>query len=562
MVEIIEPFDGVVFDPACGSGGMFVQSARFVEENRGRKKAADLLVYGQEKTLATVHLAKMNLAVNGLRGDIKQANGYYEDPYGSFGKFDYVLANPPFNVDDVNLSKVESDKRFNTYGVPRNKTDAKKKDKGEVTVPNANYLWISLFATSLKDKGRAALVMANSASDARNSEAEIRKQLVEGGLISGMLSLSSNMFYTVTLPATLWFFDKGKTDGKILFVDAGNVFTQIDRAHREFSEEQIRDLAVISHLRRGERCDFTRLVHSYFERGFALLAENRVGSRDLSLPALPTQRKIAAILSAYDDLIEVNERRIALLEKMAEEIYREWFVRKRFPEHEKIMLIKGIPETWRICTISNIAQRIITGKTPPTDQQEYFNGKTPFIKTPDMHDQFYITVTEETLSSRGAEYQKKQTIPAGSICISCIGTGGIVSITSQESQTNQQINSIIPINLSYLEWVFFCLRDQKETIQLFGGTGSTMTNLSKGKLENLPIIKPDERIISDFHNTAEPLFNEIYHLLQTNCTLRSTRDHLLTRLMSGVLDVEKLDIAFPPSMEEELKTENAEYKRE
>jgi type I restriction enzyme M protein len=275
MVEVIEPFDGTVFDPACGSGGMFVQSARFVEEHRGKRKGADLVVYGQEKALETVHLAKMNLAVNGLRGDIKQANSYYEDPYGSFEAFDYVLANPPFNVDEVNLSKVEGDRRFNSYGVPRNKTDAKKKDKGAVTVPNANYLWISLFATSLKPKGRAALVMANSASDARHSEADIRKNLVEVGLISGMLSLPSNMFYTVTLPATLWFFDKSKDDGKILFVDARNVFTQIDRAHREFSEEQIQDLATISRLRRGERQEFTRLVHSYFESGFALLKSNR-----------------------------------------------------------------------------------------------------------------------------------------------------------------------------------------------------------------------------------------------------------------------------------------------
>jgi type I restriction enzyme M protein len=179
MVEIIEPFDGAVFDPACGSGGMFVQSARFVEERRGGKTKTELVAYGQEKALETVHLAKMNLAVNGLRGDIKQANSYYEDPYANFGQFDYVLANPPFNVDEVNLSKIEGDRRFNAYGVPRNKTDAKKKDKGAVTVPNANYLWISLFATSLKPKGRAALVMANSASDARHSEADIRKNLVE-----------------------------------------------------------------------------------------------------------------------------------------------------------------------------------------------------------------------------------------------------------------------------------------------------------------------------------------------------------------------------------------------
>ena len=160
MVEIIEPHRGTVFDPACGSGGMFVQSANFIQRHRLElaNDNGDLFVYGQEKTLETVKLAKMNLAVNGLRGDIRQANTYYEDPFESFGRFDYVLTNPPFNVDDVSLKRVEGDKRFNTYGIPRKKTKAKKKDQGNETVPNANYLWINLFATSLKPKGGRPLL--------------------------------------------------------------------------------------------------------------------------------------------------------------------------------------------------------------------------------------------------------------------------------------------------------------------------------------------------------------------------------------------------------------------
>ena len=276
MVEVIEPHHGKVFDPACGSGGMFVQSAHFVAQHRAElADDADIYVCGQEKTLETVKLARMNLAVNGLRGEIRQANTYAEDPFGSFGRFDYVMANPPFNVDDVPLSTVEKDPRFNTYGIPRNKSKAKKADQGKETVPNANYLWISLFATSLKPEGRAALVMANSASDARHSEADIRRTLIGNNLIGGMLTLPSNMFYTVTLPATLWFFDKGKRDERILFIDARNVYTQIDRAHREFSEEQIQNLAVISHLRHGRRDRFVRLVDGYLEQGMARLAENK-----------------------------------------------------------------------------------------------------------------------------------------------------------------------------------------------------------------------------------------------------------------------------------------------
>jgi type I restriction enzyme M protein len=278
MVEIIEPFGGRVFDPACGSGGMFVQSAKFIDRHRDELingDGGDIYVYGQEKTLETVKLAKMNLAVNGLRGDVKQANTYYENPHDSFGRFDYVLTNPPFNVDDVSLSSVEKDRRFNTYGIPRNKTKVKKGEQGKETVPNANYLWITLFATSLNDTGRAALVMANSASDARHSEADIRRTLIENNLISGMLTLPSNMFYTVTLPATLWFFDKAKADDRILFIDARNIFNQIDRAHREFSAEQIDNIAMISHLRRGKREKFVGLIDRYFAQGMAKLAENR-----------------------------------------------------------------------------------------------------------------------------------------------------------------------------------------------------------------------------------------------------------------------------------------------
>lgn len=234
MVEIIEPHQGKLYDPACGSGGMFVQSADFIEQHRHELKKGDdgdIYVCGQEKTLATVKLAKINLAVNGLRGEIKQANTYSED---AFGQLDYVMANPPFNVDDVPLATVEKDPRFNTYGIPRNKSTVKKADEGKETAPNGNYLWSNLFATSLKPNGRAALVMANSASDARHSEAEIRRTLIENNLIYGMLTLPSNMFYTVTLPATLWFFDKHKEDERILFIDARNIYTQIDRAHREF----------------------------------------------------------------------------------------------------------------------------------------------------------------------------------------------------------------------------------------------------------------------------------------------------------------------------------------
>lgn len=280
MVEYIEPYHGKIFDPACGSGGMFVQSANFIKRHHHENGISPIYVYGQEKTLQTVNLAKMNLAINGLRGEIKQGDSYAEDMFDSFGQFDFVMANPPFNVKEVNEDTVKKDRRFTEYGLPRSKSKGKK--DGVVSIPNGNYLWISLFATSLNDTGKAALVMANSASDAGHREYDIRKTLVRKGLITAMLTLPSNMFSTVTLPATLWFFDKGKQvhdfeeekdSIQILFVDARNVYHQVDRAHREFTSEQLQNLAAINHLRRGDRRFFLELVHSHYASAFQLLPE-------------------------------------------------------------------------------------------------------------------------------------------------------------------------------------------------------------------------------------------------------------------------------------------------
>lgn len=271
MVNVLNPEcgDKKFLDPACGSGGMFVQAARYMHEhNANEDEQMKFRCYGVEKEPDTVKLAKMNLLLNNVRGDITEANSFYSDPYNAVGAFDYVMANPPFNVDEVVVDKVIDDARFNTYGVPRNKSKSAKKasDKKE-TVPNANYLWIGYFATALNEKGKAALVMANSASDASGSEYEIRKKLIEEGVISQMVTLPSNMFSSVTLPATLWFFDKQKPNtnkkDEILFVDARNVFTQVDRAHRKFSDEQIKNLGIISRLYEGKSEEFYSLLQNY-----------------------------------------------------------------------------------------------------------------------------------------------------------------------------------------------------------------------------------------------------------------------------------------------------------
>jgi type I restriction enzyme M protein len=254
IVEVIEPYHGRIFDPACGSGGMFVQSARFVE-NHKKNPSAEIMAYGQERVAETIRLCKMNLAVHGLSGHIRQANTYYEDIHQSVGKFDFVMANPPFNVDKVDKEKIKDDPRF-PLGMPK--------------ADNANYIWIEIFYSALSAQGRAGFVMSNATADARGTEMEIRRKLIESGAVDVMISIGSNFFYTVTLPCTLWFLDRGKaapirgatnkegraspapTKDSVLFIDARQTFTQIDRAHREFTEEQVQFLANIVRLYREE----------------------------------------------------------------------------------------------------------------------------------------------------------------------------------------------------------------------------------------------------------------------------------------------------------------------
>lgn len=240
IVEVIEPYDGYILDPACGSGGMFVQSADFVRRHNANP-SQHISIYGQEKETLSVRLAKMNLAVHGLSGVIREGNSYYEDIHRSVGKFDFVMANPPFNVDKVDKTKLKTDPRF-PFGLP--------------TVDNANYLWIQAFYAALNETGRAGFVMANSASDARGSEQLLRQKLIEAKAVDVMIAIGSNFFYTVTLPCTLWFLDKGKKgtprEDTVLFIDARSIYRQIDRAHRDFAPEQLEFLANIVNLYRGE----------------------------------------------------------------------------------------------------------------------------------------------------------------------------------------------------------------------------------------------------------------------------------------------------------------------
>lgn len=256
IVNIIEPFHGRIYDPACGSGGMFVQSANFVEEHK-KEASTELSIFGQESKENTVRLCRMNLAVHGLSTEgIRQGNTYYEDRHNSLGRFDFVMANPPFNVNGVDKERIKDDPRYRR-GIPR--------------ADNANYLWIQDFYSALNEHGRAGFVMANSAADARQSELDIRQKLIQSGDVDVVVAISSNFFYTVTLPVTLWFFDKGKPEdrkNRVLFIDARHIFTQIDRAHRDFSPKQLEFLSNIVRLYRGVEVETYLGSHTMLDKYF------------------------------------------------------------------------------------------------------------------------------------------------------------------------------------------------------------------------------------------------------------------------------------------------------
>jgi len=256
IVNVIEPDHGIVFDPACGSGGMFVQSSHFIEQEGG-DTAKKVTFYGQEKNQDTIHIALMNLAVHGLEGKIAEAITYYQDEHTLAGKSDFVMANPPFNVDLVDAERIKGDPRL-PFGLP----GVNKQKK----VSNGNYLWISYFWSYLNQKGRAGFVMSSQASSAGHSEKEVRRKIVETGDVDVMISIRSNFFYTRSVPCELWFFDRAKPaprKDKVLMLDARNVYRKVTRKINDFSPEQMRNLSAVIWLYRGQQGRFLSLVKEY-----------------------------------------------------------------------------------------------------------------------------------------------------------------------------------------------------------------------------------------------------------------------------------------------------------
>ena len=252
-------------------------------------------------------------------------------------------------------------------------------------------------------------------------------------------------------------------------------------------------------------------------------------------PPLPTQHAIAEALCAYDDLIENNRRRMALLEEAARLLYQERFVRLHFPGHEHIRITDGVPAGWERCGVADFGD-VITGKTPSTKEPDNYGGDIPFVKIPDMHGSVFVIETAACLTDKGANTQPSKFLPAGSLLVSCIGTLGVVALTSTQSQCNQQINAVVPHQDVYRYYCYHAFKGLKARMDALGG-GATMGNVSKGKFETLELPRPAMSLLQLYHDYCVPLFRQVYVLAMANQHLRSARDLLLPRLMSGEIEV-------------------------
>lgn len=303
IVNVIEPERGIVLDPACGSAGMFVQTGYFIER-LGQNPNQNVTFYGQEKAAVNTRLAQMNLAVHGMEGEIAETNTFYNDVHDLIGKCDFVMANPPFNVDGVDAEKIKSDPRL-IWGLPgiNSKTKA---------VSNANYLWIQYFYSYLNDGGRAGFVMASSATDAGYSEKIIREQLVRTGHVDMIISIGTNFFYTKSLPCTLWFFDRGKRDemkDKVLMIDARSIFRKVTRKINDFSPEQLRNITSIVWLYRGENEKYFKLVQQYLEQCILEMKAINVVAVTFEVTAdlLISKHKEYLNKKQHDDLFDIEK---------------------------------------------------------------------------------------------------------------------------------------------------------------------------------------------------------------------------------------------------------------
>ena len=349
LVNVLEPMQGILLDPACGSGGMFVQTGDFVNQ-AGLNANTQMTFFGQEKVEYNAQLCLMNMAVHGLNGRIisgDEANSFYHDAHNLAGKCDYVMANPPFNVDKVKTESASAAGRL-PFGLPG--VNAKTKEIG-----NANYLWISYFYAYLNEHGRAGFVMASSATDSANKDRDIREKLVRTGDVDVMVSVGNNFFYTLSLPCSLWFFDKNKNTNirdKVLFIDARNYYTVVDRTLNEWTDWQLRNLQAIVHLYRGEKEKYQQLLSDYK----AVLGDTTVASAQEALDKQKTAAKEAIANAQRKEKKHIEAEQNALIAELEDTLETarqfEWLTEK-FGDGE----YKDVLGLCKIATIQEIEEK-------------------------------------------------------------------------------------------------------------------------------------------------------------------------------------------------------------
>ena len=546
IVEIIEPYQGRIYDPACGSGGMFVQSHEFVKRHleNGKKLRAsrEIAIYGQEKTDQTVRIAKMNLAIHGLSGDIREGNTYYEDRHKSLGKFDFTMANPPFNVKGIDKERIKDDRRF-SYGIPK--------------ADNGNYLWIQIFLNSLNDKGRAGFVMANSASDAGHSEKEIRQKMIEDGVVDVIVAVGPNMFYNVIVPVTLWFFDKDKKQSdrkdKILFVDAREISTSIpgDRARKYWTDEQIIKIADIVKSYRGEKGTKTYqdvkglcravTLQEIRDAGYSLNPGQYVGILSPKNKVLPFEDRLGIIHRFLKEKTQLNQRlneqiitnlknyfrkfnwteteffSPEIIEHFLRLIYQEWLANFHFPGYENVKKVDSktdfgkIPEGWEIKKLGDKFE-VILGGTPSRSNPDYWNGSVSWINSGEVN-RLRITSPTEFITKIGLDNSAAKLMPKRTTVLAITGaTLGQVSMLEIECSANQSVVGVYDKNAAYNEYLYLYISDHiKDIISKSGG--SAQQHINKAIVEEYSILIPPKEVIEKFNKIAKPAFDLLANLL-------------------------------------------------
>ncbi|MBL7130390.1 MAG: N-6 DNA methylase [Candidatus Omnitrophica bacterium] len=544
LVEMLEPYKGRVFDPCCGSGGMFVQSEKFVQIHGGR--IGDISVYGQESNQTTWRLCKMNLAIRGIDANIQWNNegSFLKDAHKDL-KSDFVIANPPFNDSDWKGEALRDDARWK-YGAP--------------PTGNANFAWVQHFIYHLTPSGVAGFVLANGSMSSNTSgEGEIRKNIVEADLVDCIVALPNKLFYNTGIPACLWFISRDKNNskyrdrkGEILLIDATKMGHLIDRRHRELSDEEIKNISETYHNwknKDGKYRDIDGFSKSVLEEDLRIydyvltpglyvhsgiseimdksfiditndinkkLVRRKEGIDNIQIKL---KLRLKEIASLNFDEVSFLAAQNHTLESLGFAIYKKWFIDFEFPDNQnkpyksnngktKESELGAIPEKWEVKTITQCG-KVICGKTPPTKDKENYGEDIPFITIPDMRNKIFVVKTEKKLSQKGANIQKKKELPSLSVCVSCIATPGLVCLTSKDSHTNQQINSIVCNKNVSPYFMYYAMKVKSEQIKVFGQGGTATLNLNTGNFGRIRLIVPDEIIMRKFDDIMKELFTII-----------------------------------------------------